>query len=59
MISEKDIDRLLADSRESTVTELDELCFIRLVLRCMSSGMSYVDALQFTYSQLTDLINGE
>lgn len=59
MINPKDIDRLLKDSRESTVTELDELCFIRLVLRCMAAGMGYAEALQVTHAQLADQINNE
>jgi hypothetical protein len=57
MIHPKELERLLLDSRQSTLTELDELCFIRIVLKCLSSGMSYADALQVTHIQLSDQIN--
>lgn len=47
--------RLLRDSKESTLTTLDELCFLRHVIYCLSNGISYEDALQHTYGQLNDL----
>jgi hypothetical protein len=56
-IQAKDIDRLLLDSRASTLTEMDELCFIRLVLKCLATGMSYSEALSCCHAQLSDSIN--
>jgi hypothetical protein len=57
MINERDIERLLEDSRASTLTEMDELCFIRLVLRCMANGFTYEESLQACHVQLSDQIN--
>lgn len=55
----EDLKRLLEDSRSSTLTELDELSFIRMTIRCLTSGLTYEDALQMVYTQLYDQINGE
>jgi hypothetical protein len=51
------LERLLADSRTSTLTELDELCFLRLAIRCMASGLSYSEAMEVVTRQLIDQIN--
>jgi hypothetical protein len=59
MIHPKELERLLLDSRESTVSHEDELAFIRLMLRCMASEMSYQESLECVYVQLGDQINGE
>lgn len=58
-INARDLDRLLKDSKEATITALDELCFFRLVIRCLIQGFSYDEALSFAHEQLEKSINDE
>jgi hypothetical protein len=53
------IERILEDSRASTLTHEDELAYIRLILRCLAAGFSYEDALVCTHVQLSEIISGE
>lgn len=57
MIHPKELNRLLEDSKSSTLTVEDELSFIRLVLRCMANGFTYEESLECVYVQLGDQIN--
>jgi hypothetical protein len=56
-IHKSELGRLLKDSKESTLCVEDELSFIRLMLRCMETGMSYSESLECVYAQLGDSIN--